>query len=304
MKKKQSSLESTAPGYRMLLPAALLFLLINTIPFLYGVVLSFTNTNYFRPQNGSRFVGLQNYLEILQNEDFYRMFSFTLLYTVLVVLLSYALGMAFALLLNRDIRFKNFFRGLALLPWIMAPAVAVVIWRWMCNDQLGAINVMLKSIGLIQTPIRFLSDKTLAKVTVVAFAVWKCYPFMMVVLLGGLQSIGKEVYEPARIDGASKWACFRYITLPLLRPVSIVALSLMFIWTFNTNSFDNIYLLTRGGPVNSTYVLSIEAYYAAFYRGKAGYASAASLLMTVFIALAALSYTLLRRARAGKGAAA
>lgn len=302
MKKTRSSLESTAPGYRMLMPAVLLFLLINTLPFLYGVVLSFTNTNYFKPQNGSPFIGLQNYLEILQNEDFYQMFSFTLLYTVLVVLLSYVLGMAFALLLNRDIRFKNFFRGLALLPWIMAPAVAVVIWRWMCNDQLGAINMILQNLGLIQAPIRFLSDKLLAKITVIAFAVWKCYPFMMVVLLGGLQSIGKEVYEPARIDGASKWACFRYITLPLLRPVSVVSLSLMFIWTFNTNSFDNIYLLTKGGPVNSTFVLSIEAYFAAFYRGKAGYASATSLLMTAFIALAALIYVLVKRVSVRKGA--
>lgn len=287
----------------MLMPAVLLFLLINTIPFLYGVVLSFTNINHFKPQNGIQFIGLKNYLDILRNEDFYHMFSFTLLYTVLVVLLSYALGMAFALLLNRDIRFKNIFRGIALLPWIMAPAVAVVIWRWMCNDQLGAINVLLKNLGLIQAPIHFLSDKTMAKVTVVAFAVWKCYPFMMVVLLGGLQSIGKEVYEPARIDGASKWACFRYITLPLLRPVSVVALSLMFIWTFNTNSFDNIYLLTKGGPVNSTFVLSIEAYYAAFYRGKAGYASATSLLMTIFIAIAALIYTVIKHGSARKGAA-
>ena len=221
----------------MLLPAALLFLLINTIPFLYGVVLSFTNTNYFRPQNGSRFVGLQNYLEILQNEDFYRMFSFTLLYTVLVVLLSYALGMAFALLLNRDIRFKNFFRGLALLPWIMAPAVAVVIWRWMCNDQLGAINVMLKSIGLIQTPIRFLSDKTLAKVTVVAFAVWK-----MLSVYDGRAAGRPAVHRKRGLRAGTDRRCKQMVLFPVhhaaaAAPVSIVALSLMFIWTFNTNSF-------------------------------------------------------------------
>lgn len=286
---------SNATGYIMLIPAGIFFLFINTIPFFYGLILSFTNRNYFKP-NRRDFIGFQNYLQILAGaNDFYRILAFTLIYTFGSVLLAYVVGMVFAVLLNRDIKFRNLFRALALLPWLIPSVVAAVNWQWLLNDRLGFINNVLVTLGIVNKPILFLADPLLAQVTVIVVAVWKSYPFMMVTLLGGMQAIDKTLYDPAEIDGANGWQKFYYITFPLIKPISLVAISLQCIWTFNTTSFDNIYLLTNGGPVNSTYVLSIETYYAAFYRGNIGYASALSLLMTVLIGIAITFYFYARK---------
>ena len=300
MIKRQERLNSNAPGYRMLIPACIFLLIINTIPFFYGLVLSFTNKDIYKPNIATKFIGIENYIKAMSSSDFLSILGFTLVYTITSVLLSYVLGMVFALLLNREIKGRNIFRGIALIPWVMASSAVVISWRWMLNDQFGIINIFLQQIGLIKEPIHFFSDPLLAKITVIMFAVWKGYPFQMIMLLGGLQSIGKEMYEPAVIDGANKWQCFRYITLPLLKPVSIVTLTLQFIWTFNTNSFDNIYLLTKGGPVKATYVLSIDTYNAAFFKGKTGYASAISLIMTVFIAVVYIIYIAAKKVKESK----
>jgi len=278
----------------MLIPACVFFLIINMIPFFYGLGLSFTSNNYFKPgKNG--FVGVGNFINILKGaNDFYGILGFTLLYTFGSVLLAYVLGMAFAYLLNKDIKFRNVFRALALLPWLVPSAVAAVNWQWLLNDRLGFVNTLLMSSGLVSKPVQFLANPLLARVTVLVVAVWKTYPFMMVTLLGGMQAIGTATYEPAEIDGANEWEKFLYITMPLLRPVSVVALSLQCIWTFNTTSFDNIYLLTGGGPVNSTFVLSIETYYSAFYRGNVGYASALSLIMAALIGIGIFANAVIR----------
>jgi len=279
----------------MLIPACLFFLVINTIPFFYGLGLSFTNYNYFKI-NKRDFIGLQNFIDILSGDnDFYGVFLFTLIYTFGSVLIAYALGMVFALLLNRDIKFRNLFRALALLPWLVPSSVAAVNWSWLLNDKLGFINNTLMDLGVISSPLQFLANPALARITVIIVAIWKSYPFMMVTLLGGMQSLGKTYYEPAEIDGANAWQRFWYITLPLLKPISFTVLSLQFIWTFNTTSFDNIYLLTGGGPANATYVLSVETYNAAFFRGNVGYASALSLMMTILIGLVFFLYHMTKK---------
>jgi len=279
----------------MLVPACMLFLLINTIPFFYGLVLSFTDKNYYKP-TGRGFIGLANYIKLLRGaNDFYRILVFTIIYTVGTVLISYAVGMLYAWLLNRDIRLRNLFRVFALLPWLVPSAVMAINWQWLLNDQFGFFNGVLMNLGLISKPVPFIANPQLARLTVMIVSIWRTYPFMMVMLLGGMQSIGKEQYEPADIDGANGWQKFYYITLPLLRPVSLVAITLQFIWTFN--AFDNIFLLTRGGPVNATYVLSIETYNAAFYRGNIGYASAVALTSAVLIIIVYLVYRIMKKFR-------
>lgn len=293
----KSQINKNTTGYAMLIPASVLFVIINAFPFIYGLILSFTDTNYLRPKTGSgSFIGLQNFFDILTNDpEFYGVLLYSFIYTILVVVLSYMLGLLLAVLLNRNIKGRSLFRALALLPWLMPSAVASINWQWLLNDQVGFINVFLTNIGLIKDPIQFLASPEIARMTVIIVAIWKAYPFMMVVLLAGLQSIGKEMYEPAYMDGANSFRVFRYITMPLLKPVTLVATSLMFIWTFNTLSFDNIYLLTQGGPANATYVLSIQSYYTAFFRGKIGYASAISVIMLLVISAIIIAYTIWKK---------
>ena len=284
-------------GYYMLIPATLLFLMINGFPLVYGLVLSFTNKNYTKTKSG-KFIGLRNFIDIFQDSEFWGIMGFTLFYTVVVVMVSYVLGLALAMLLNRNIRGRAVFRTLALAPWVIPTVVATQCWRWILNDQFGIVNQFLMRIHLIDSPILFLSSAQLARVTVIMSGVWKTYPFMMVILLAGLQSIGTDMYEPAYMDGANSFQVFRYITLPLLRPVSMMGIALQLLWTFNSLSYDNIYLLTQGGPSQSTYVVSILSYYTAIYRGKIGYASAIATLMMVLIALLVLCYSMMKAASA------
>lgn len=292
----KSIINKNTTGFAMLIPASILFAIINIFPFIYGVSLSFTDTNYLNPQIAKGFVGFQNFYDILFNDaEFYNVLLYSFIYSLSVVIISYLLGLLLAVLLNRDIKFRGLFRALALLPWLIPPVVSVTIWKTLLNDQVGIVNIFLQNIHLINEPLQFLATPDLARIVVIMVAVWKTYPFMMIVLLAGLQSIGDETYEPAYIDGASSFKIFRYITMPLIKPVTLIAITLMFIWTFNSLSFDNIYLMTQGGPANATTVLSILSYYDAFFRGEIGYAAAISILMLIVISIIIIAYAVWKK---------
>lgn len=281
-------LKSNALGYKMLMPASLLILLVSIYPLLNGFSLAFQDYNLLRPKR-REFVLFANFVEILtKDRDFYRVLIFSFIYAFCVVLVSYVFGLCLALLMNREIKFRGVIRAIILIPWVIPPVVAATNWLWLLNDQLGFINRTLQSIGLISKPILFLADPFLAKITVIMTGAWKSFPFMMITLLAGLQSIPHELYESAYMDGASFAKSLRYITLPMLKPISLISTTLMFIWTFN--NFENIYLLTYGGPMESTYVLPIYSYYTAFVRSEIGYASAISTILLVVLLGLALVY--------------
>jgi len=274
-------------GFKMILPPTALIACITLFPLINGLYLGMTNTNILR--NISDFVGIENYVKIILTDgEFYGALSYTAIYSFFVMAFSYILGLIFALLLNRDIKLRGLFRAAALIPWIIPPIVATTNWSWVLNDQYGIINTFLKQIGFIKEPILFLAMPNLARMTVIGVGVWKSYPFMMIVLLAGLQSIPKELYEAAYIDGAGFVSSFWKITMPNLKNVSFICTILMFIWTFN--NFENIYLLTQGGPVQKTFVLSILSYYMAFFRGTLGYASAITTVMLVVLLLISMGY--------------
>jgi multiple sugar transport system permease protein len=275
-------------GYRLLIPASLLILLISIYPLFRGITLGFMSYS-IRRARAAKFNGLENFIRILgSDKEFYGTLLFSFLYAFAVVAISYVLGMCFALLLNRDIKLRGLFRALILIPWIIPPVVAATNWTWLLNDQLGFINLTLRKWGLISSPILFLADPRLARISVCFTGAWKSFPFMMIVLLSGMQGIPDELYESASIDGAGFFRSFRHITVPMLKNVSIIATVLMFIWTFN--NFENIYLLTKGGPANATFVLPILSYYTAFFRSQLGYASAISTLMLVVLLGMAIIY--------------
>jgi ABC-type sugar transport system permease subunit len=275
-------------GYQLLIPASLFIGAISIYPLIRGIILSFMSYSTRRVQN-ARFNGLENFITILTNDpDFWAAFAFSIFSSFVIVLISYVMGMCFALLLNRDIKCRGFFRAMILIPWIIPPVVSATNWTWLLNDQLGFINVTLRHWGLIDKPILFLADPVISRITVCFTGAWKSFPFMMIVLLSGLQSISDELYESASIDGAGFFRSFIAITIPMLKPVTAISTVLMFIWTFN--NFENIYLLTRGGPLNATFVLPILSYYTAFYRTQLGYASAISTLMLVVLLFLAMLY--------------
>jgi multiple sugar transport system permease protein len=275
-------------GYQMLIPASLLILGISIYPLIRGITLGFMSYSIRRARM-AKFNGIDNFIRILTvDSEFYSTLLFSFGYAFAVVAISYVLGMCFSLLLNRNIKFRGFFRAMILIPWIIPPVVAATNWTWLLNDQLGFINLILRKWGFIDRPILFLADPVLARLTVCFTGAWKSFPFITIVLLSGMQGIPDELYESASIDGAGFFRSFRYITIPMLKNVTIISTVLMFIWTFN--NFENIYLLTKGGPANATFVLPILSYYTAFFRSQLGYASAISALMLIVLLLLALVY--------------
>lgn len=275
-------------GFILLVPSTVLLLIVSIIPFLNAFRLAMMDYNVLRPGT-EKFIFLENIKNIITTDsEFYSTLSFTFFYTFFVVLLSYLAGLLFSLLLNRDIKYKGLFRAFILAPWVVPSAVAATNWIWILNDQIGFINNILQSIGIINSPILFLGSKQIAKYTVIFTSAWKSFPFMTIVLLAGLSSIPSNLYEAAKIDGANIWQTFKYITFPLLKNVSLICTTLMFIWTFN--NFGNIYLLTQGGPGKATFTLSILTYYTAFFRGNIGYASAIAVIMSILLLIISIFY--------------
>ena len=282
------NLRNNSLGIKLLIPATILIGVISIYPLFRGISLSFMNFS-LRRMHMAHFIGFENFRMILtENREFYDTLLFSFTYAFVVVILSYVSGICFALLLNRDIRFRGFFRAMILIPWIIPPVVAGASWSWLLNDIFGFINVNLVRLEIVERPILFLVEPTLARITVCLTGAWKAFPFMTIVLLSGMQGISDELYESASIDGAGFFRSFWSITLPILKPISMIATVLMFIWTFN--NFENIFLLTRGGPAHATFVLPILSYFTAFSRSQLGYASAISTLMLVVLLAMALVY--------------
>ncbi|GAA0804973.1 sugar ABC transporter permease [Clostridium sp. AF19-22AC] len=289
MKKKRDE----KSGYLFILPATLMLLGVNIYPLVRGIMLAFTNRNFLYPKK-TKIVGLKNFIEIIfRDKEFWGVLGFTFFFAIASVVIIYLIGLCIALLINREFKGKNFFRALFLLPWVIPSVVAANSWIWMMNDQTGFINTTLMKWGVIKEPILFLATKHAAQLSAIMVNAWKSFPFMLLVLLAAMQNIDHGLYESARIDGASRFQCFRYITMPMIKGISVVSTVLMMIWSFN--NFENVYLLTRGGPARATMNISIYTYNLAFYRNQWGYASAVAVVMMII--MFALSYVYRRLLR-------
>lgn len=285
--KKKRKIESNRLGYVMTIPATLLILLVDIYPLMNGVTLSLQKYNLQHPKN-RRFIGLENYANLFQDSEFLGVLGYTFFYTFVTVITAYLFGLVLALIMNRKMPGRGIYRTLALIPWAIAPSVANVCWRLLFNDRVGLVNIFLMKTGLIEEPILFLAKGEIAKLTVIFTDFWRDFPFMMIVLLAAMSSIPKDLYESAYIDGAGFWSSFRYITMPMIKGVSAISTILMFIWVFNR--FDNIYLLTGGGPNKATYTLPIMSYFTAFMRGDMGKASAMAVVMLIVMTIVAVIY--------------
>ncbi|MFI1176601.1 carbohydrate ABC transporter permease [Streptomyces melanogenes] len=219
-----------------------------------------------------KFVGLDNYVDVLSDPVFVQRLMWTVVWTVCCVSATFLLGLVLANMLNRQFRGRAAYRMMLILPWAVPGFVSVFAWRFLFNRDNGLLNKVLDGGGISAVP--WLDDPTWAKFSVIAVNVWLGVPFMMVALLGGLQSIPGELYEAAEMDGAGPWKRFLYITVPGLRAVSSTVILLSTIWTFNM--FPVIFLLTRGGPGDSTEILVTQAFRQAFVESPRDFAGSAT----------------------------
>ncbi|MER3404645.1 MAG: sugar ABC transporter permease [Chloroflexota bacterium] len=244
-------------GYALVLPVVSILLAFIAVPFLTSILMSFQDV---RAGGDAVFVGLRNYSSLLFGANRARFFNsvwVSFLYTFAAIVLKFILGMTLALVLHSAIRGRNFFRALLFLPWSIPAVVSAYAWKWIYDDMRGVLNVQLSYYGLIKEPILWTADINLALWAVVAAAVWQGTPFWTMTFLAGLQSIPNELYDAAHIDGAGALQSFFYVTLPSLAGVILVTVLLSTIWT--ANSLQYVYILTAGGPANSTEVFPMLA---------------------------------------------
>ncbi len=294
MKGKRYGTKGDVLAYLLIAPALVLILVLDVAPLLRGFYVSFQHQELMRPDRFG-WAGLSNFRQALFQEGiFWPSLLRTFMWMTGVVCGAYLVGFCLALLLNRpDIRARGILRALFLIPWVVPDVVTSLVWKWMYNDQFGLINYGLKALGLVKEPILFLASKDLAMFSLVVVQVWKLYPLMTVVLLAALQQIPGELYESAVIDGSSGPQSIWHITLPMIKPTSIVMTLLMAIWTFN--HFDMVYLLTGGGPASATMVLSMLVYNKAFFGLNFGYASSIGVLMLLTLSALGVPYLRLYR---------
>jgi len=270
------------------IPSIVLIALISIYPFVYAAGQSVRDGSLISP--GS-FVGLENYRTILSSPDFWHAALFTVVFTVVGVFGSWAIGMGLALLLRTRVPASGVFKVLLMLPWIVPIVVSSTAWNWLVATPDSPIPLLFKLLGWGQ-PL-FLADPILAAITVCLFKVWVSFPFMMLMTSSALASVDGSVYEAANMDGASRWQQFRDITLPLIARSTYISWILMTI--FCVNDFPTIYLLTGGGPVQATTSLVVLAYRAVFQDFQVGQGVAIAFLMTLVLVI--VSVVLYRQIR-------
>lgn len=276
----------------LMAPAALLMAGLLLYPIARGIVLSFFNTRLLRFDQG-RFIGLGNYEDLIVDPDFWNSVQVTFTYAAATVACTYAVGLGLALLLDHKMPARGLLRTLFILPWAIPEVVVVLIFVWMLDAQYGVINYVLVELSLLDQPAAWLSNSRLAFVAVVMVTTWQQFPLAMLILLAGLQTIPTEQYEAAKVDGASAWAQFRYVTMPGLRAVNVVLILLLVLNSFRRVTI--LYTMTGGGPARATETLSVLTYTAAFQYQKIGYASAVGTVLLLLLLGFSICYFRLTR---------
>ncbi len=279
--------KETPLALALLFPVTFIMGFVILYPLLRGIYLSLLDYNLLNPA-GPSFSGGDNFLRLLKDSVFKEALKNALVFSGGSVAGGFLIGLALALLLNAKIQFQRFFRGIALVPWIVPYVVVGFLFLFMFNYDVGIINHALQVLGVIPKKLRWLADVDLAMWAVVIANIWNQTPFYMLMFLAGLQSIPSEIQEAAIIDGASRPQMFRHITIPYLQNIMVITTILMMIR--NLNSFPLIWTMTQGGPVYATTTMSIYIYRLAFSDFDIGYAAAVALVWLVFLMLLTVVY--------------
>lgn len=267
-------------AFCLLSPAVLMLSIFVLYPFSKGLWLSVLNTEVAIP---GEFIGLKNFIKLWNDQIFRRTAQNTILYTIAATILKLGLGMIVALLLNQLIGFKRIIRASMLLPWIVPTILSALAWKWMFDPTFSVISFFLFHLGITSKQISWLGGPVLSLTSVIIVNAWRGMPFFAITLLAGLQTITPTLYEAAAIDGASGWQRFWYVTWPLLMPVTLVVVLFSVIMTFA--DFQLVYILTGGGPANSTHLFATYAYQIGIGTGKISEGAAVSLAMFPFLFL-------------------
>jgi multiple sugar transport system permease protein len=267
-------------GNRFVAPALILLFFITVYPIVYVFYLSLHRKLLIF--DISKFIGFENYLFLVKDERFWNALMNTSYFTFVSVSFEVFIGLSIAILLNRSFAVKGLVRAIILIPWAIPTVVSAKMWEWIYNTDFGILNYL---IGL---KINWLGSPFLAINAAIFMDVWKTTPFVAILLIAGLQVIPQELYQAARVDGAGKWAIFRKITLPFLKPVILLVLIFRTLDAFRV--FDAIYVLTGGGPANTTETLSIYAYKVFFQTLQFGYGSTLSIVVFLCVGMISLFY--------------
>lgn len=260
--------------FLLLAPTLFVLLALSIYPLIYAVRVSLQTG-----MGDNAHWSMESFTRLFSDSFFLSALTHTLIYAVAALTCEFLLGLALAVLLNVEIRGRNLFRAALLVPMMLPPVVVGVVWRLMLNPNFGAINGTLKGFGLNTESLTWTASPRLAFLSVIAVDVWQWTPFVFLILLAGLQAIPQEPYEAAVIDGSSAWQTFRYITLPLLKPAILIVLLLRTMDLLRV--FDQIFILTEGGPGFATETVSLYIYRAAFRFGDFGYAAAMSFVLLI-----------------------
>ena len=271
----------------LLLPAMIVIFGVLIFPLVTSLGLSFTDLKLTEPDSGS-FIGFKNFITALKAPLFWAAIGRTTVFGVSTVLTEIILGVMIALLLNQQFKGKKIFRGLVMLPWALPYVVNGIMWKWMFDANYGAVNAFLTQTGIMET-YRIWLGEPLSAIAIVIFAnIWKETPVAVILIIAALQSIPKELYEAASIDGANGMTKFKRITFPMLKPIITSLVVIKTIWALK--EFDLVYIITKGGPANSTNLFSYYIYQHTFRFLDFGYGSALAYLLTILTIILAYFY--------------
>lgn len=276
--------------YLYVLPAIGVMLLVIAYPIYYTVYLSFFNTPPNLALDDKIFVGLDNYSRVLTAESVHEATWNTLVWTLWSTVLAFALGFGAALGLNRAFPGRGLLRGVLLVPYVISAVAASYLWRWIFHSDFGVIGAFTTATGLTSGPINFLDSRDNAMASLILVNVWKEFPFAMIMMLAGLQTVPEPLLRAARVDGANAWNRFWHITVPHVRSVMLVTVLLLLVT--NLNSFTIPYIMTGGGPAGATEIWITHIYQIAFGRIRFGLASAYSVIL--FAIMMAMGYFYVR----------
>ncbi|MFA5603051.1 MAG: sugar ABC transporter permease [Bacilli bacterium] len=261
-------------AYKLIAPAILVLLLIVGYPFVMGIYLSMTDATI---GTSSTFNGLANFIWLAQSRLFQTALENSLIFTLISVVIKFLLGLPLALLLNLNLKPKKLIRGIILLPWVIPTVLSATAWKWIYDPTYSVFNWLLLNAGLIDEKILWLGSPWMAKISVILVNIWKGTPFFAINIMAGLMTIPKELYEAAKTDGANSITCFYKITLPMLKPV--LAFVILFSTVMTIGDFNIVYVISKGGPINSTHLLPTLAYQIGLITGNLGRGAATALFI-------------------------
>jgi ABC-type sugar transport system permease subunit len=268
-------------GIVLILPAILVMGLFTAYPLFEGLRIAFTNAHLLK--EGARYIGFQNFFRLLSDEIFWISLYHSILLTSVVVFMQFVLGLILALAMNQKLPGMSLFKSVIMASWVIPVAATVILFKFMAQPDIGLINIVIRSLGFEDLNRYWLGDPAVALPFIMLLHLWRNVPFYGVAFLAAMQAIPKSFYEAAEIDGANDWHKFWYITLPGIRKMIMVMVTIHVLWTFN--NFDFVYLATGGGPVNATDVLPVYVYRQCWSSYTVGYGASSGTVMLLLLML-------------------